>query len=228
MNPDHLIAAELSAIVYSKPLVAEKRAMSLGLKGVSFVEVGDTQALIAGKFVAFRGTESFGDIRDDLRAGKKSWRFGGKVHTGFFEAFHRIRGSLRLPEDFVFVGHSLGGAIATLAASYFKANAITFGCPRVGNRRFVRSLAKYSNVVRYVNNNDAVTRIPPAFLGFIHTPGCHLITWNGLEIIHNPSAWCRFKDRVVGRWKDIGKLGTDGAKDHRMDNYLSALRHAAR
>lgn len=70
-------------------------------------------------------------------------------------------------------GHSLGAALATVAAYRFMSigvpvqGLITFGSPRVGTqiftgymlRRFIRAGSRL-NVIRFQNNNDGVTRIP--------------------------------------------------------------------
>lgn len=49
--------------------------------------------------------------------------------------------------ELVITGHSLGGALSTLAAFDFnnlgiKTNLITFGSPRVGNEKFAKELNK--------------------------------------------------------------------------------------
>lgn len=67
-------------------------------------------------------------------------------------------------------GHSLGGALATLAATwaameYPKADirCITLGSPRVGNKHFVR-ITKYltGSMYRLIHAWDPVPTVPPA------------------------------------------------------------------
>ncbi len=80
-----------------------------------------------------------------------------------------IKEILKLPENvekpIYFVGHSFGGALATLAAAHIQprklANCflVTFGSPRVGNKAFTK-LFKEVTVYRFVNGNDVVTRLP--------------------------------------------------------------------
>ncbi|KAF8605805.1 alpha/beta-hydrolase [Ceratobasidium sp. AG-I] len=75
------------------------------------------------------------------------------------------------------VGHSLGGAIATLDALYFKLNlpstvavkAVTYGLPRVGNQDFANLIdSKITDFTHITNEKDLVPIIPGRGLGFVH------------------------------------------------------------
>ncbi|HKA01883.1 MAG TPA: lipase family protein [Candidatus Solibacter sp.] len=117
------------------------------------------------------------------------------VHRGFQAALNEVwkRASAMLTEyrsqsrnEIFFTGHSLGAALATLAISRFKggnASLYTFGSPRVGNRVFsdiVRANATLGQF-RIVDDNDLVTRVPPALFWYTHSPATlYQIDSNGL------------------------------------------------
>ena len=62
-------------------------------------------------------------------------------------------------------GHSLGGAMATLAGMLYPFEAVTtFGEPRVG-RRINRSFQSKEHT-RYVNGDDPVTKLPPSWFSY--------------------------------------------------------------
>ncbi|XWS49680.1 hypothetical protein CRYUN_Cryun12cG0023900 [Craigia yunnanensis] len=71
-------------------------------------------------------------------------------------------------------GHSLGAALSLLVADEISSSApqmppiavFSFGGPRVGNKGFVERLnEKNVKVLRIVNNQDLITRVPGVFIG---------------------------------------------------------------
>ncbi len=118
------------------------------------------------------------DLRTDSRFFFKSAKVGGRVHSGFADAFAEISDcldailSLRLPGQKLWLtGHSLGGALATLAAAHVGSDAVdglyTFGSPRVGDAAFAALLPQQSHI-RFVHRDDWVPLIPPEILGYVH------------------------------------------------------------
>lgn len=151
---------------------------TLRLRLVDTVDAGGTQAIVVRSetFVAlaFRGTEAnrFEDVRADTRARLEPCASGGRVHAGFRDAFEIVHAQLaRILDDealrdlplFV-TGHSLGGALATLASKRLRhpggiAACYTFGSPRVGDDEWISTLK--DPVHRIVNAADCVSMLPP-------------------------------------------------------------------
>jgi len=179
--------------------------------------------------LCFRGTEpgEFSDIKADLNALPDKAQEGGWVHNGFQVEIDKLWDELQFvlkyadDKTFLICGHSLGGAMATIAASRLNelVDALyTYGSPRVGTRKFCKSLNNIPHY-RHVNNNDLVTSVPPAFLGYRHTCKPRYINYFGQ--IRNMSKWQRVKDKFRGRWRALKKgMPFDGAYDHGMNHYI--------
>jgi hypothetical protein len=144
-----------------------------------FLEMSETQCFVASTpdavFVAFRGTAGVRDWIADLNVGVVRRPYG-TIHRGFHFAYQDIRPQLEQVlakignRRLLLTGHSLGAALATIAACELSepfrvAHLYTFGQPRVGWVDFRNSFnQRYGNVLyRFVNNDDIVTRIPPGF-----------------------------------------------------------------
>ena len=123
-------------------------------------------------FVGFRGTDprSYEDLRTDFDARQTRLGDGALVHAGFYRAWRAVRGDVRRAIDAAaggreatvcYTGHSLGGALATLAASESGGRLVTFGCPRVGDAVFASSFCETcGDAVRVVTAGDVVPRLP--------------------------------------------------------------------
>ena len=68
----------------------------------------------------------------------------------------------------------------------------TYGSPRVGWRKYVKSLGVTHH--RWVNNNDIVTGVPLWLMGYVHHGEKHYL--NAYGKVRNPSGWQLFKDRM--------------------------------
>lgn len=202
----------------------------------------DTQAFATRfadgqRLIAFRGTEpdSVGDIGTDLLATLAEWPPGGRVHQGFARAFDSVRPVIdRWLRDHpgpapIFTGHSLGAALATLAASHWApARYITFGSPRVGNEAFADGLAD-ADGTRYVNCCDIVTCVPPDGPWYRHVGPARYIDRTGVlrddlapaEIEADQLA-ARSEYLMQGTWI-IGNVLMRDLADHAPINYVRAL-----
>ncbi len=145
-----------------------------GLHETHFIKIsGVTSAIITDKgssefaILVFRGSANLKNWISNLKAIKAKWPKGGHVHLGFMKAFEKIWPELdkiisSIPLPLFYTGHSLGAALATLAASVKPPVALyTFGSPKTGDREFADSLSPVS-IYRIINNLDIVPRLPPA------------------------------------------------------------------
>jgi len=152
--------------------------------------------------ISFKGTElKFNDIFTDLLFGKMVIPYDKvdkkiKVHLGFLTQYMTLRTDLLLfvlyglknkeqYKKITIIGHSLGGALATLCMLdleynfpiYFEDNiripleGIVFGSPRVGNEYFGHffALSNLDNSFLNIQNvNDIVPKVPLKCWGFVH------------------------------------------------------------
>ncbi|MCK5523781.1 MAG: lipase family protein [Thiomargarita sp.] len=175
--------AEASNLVYKKEEEVKNITEQWGLKNFKFFDNDGTQAFIANNedviVIAFRGTEptEFQDLIADVDARLDKGSYGSQVHKGFQDALNKVWGDmsdyLKACQDknqaLFFTGHSLGGALATLAAAKCSEAKIgpisglyTYGQPRVGDQNFAEHFKKefQGKYFRFVNRRDIVTHLP--------------------------------------------------------------------
>ena len=152
---------------------------ALPLKTACAVVAGGRGATI----VAFAGTDplKINDWITDFDAFPST----AGIQTGFANAVDRIWPRLRAAianppaaeRAVFFTGHSLGGALAIVAAERamrelgVKATAVlTFGSPRPGDAQFASaySPALGNATYRFVHGTDLVPTVGPSFVGFRH------------------------------------------------------------
>lgn len=199
---------------------------------------------------SFRGTEvaEWQDVVADARIRLVPRPpHGGKIHLGFHEALSsiwpamedhigKIQEGRETPVPMWFTGHSLGAAMATLAADqHHGARALyTFGSPRVGDKGFRQGLAV--NAYRFVNNNDGITTIPP---GPPLSPYRHVGDLKYLDEDRNlsddPRTWTVFKNGLKGHLRamqdavgdfargDLDQVDFEQLRDHSPSAYASAI-----
>ncbi|CCH42272.1 putative secreted protein [Wickerhamomyces ciferrii] len=156
--------------------------------------------------VSFRGSTSATDWASDLQMYPVDYhsisKLKGtnkchdcKVHYGFYRDLGKISNSIIKPVDELFakypdfklivVGHSLGGALATLVGIEFRVKGyeplvIAYGCPKLMNSQlaaWVNKIFKVDNLadkinsgedidwglIRIVHEDDYVPMLPPSF-----------------------------------------------------------------
>ena len=233
-----LLFAELSSISYFDHDDVNRLVEILGFQDVTFFDRDGSQAYAISngrdRIIACRGTEpnEWNDIKADANAGKALAETVGRVHRGFKQEvddlWPMLESHLTTNElTLWFTGHSLGGAMATICAgrcmlSQIKSNPsglFTYGSPRVGTKRYIN----YFDISheRWVNNNDIVTRVPPAWLGFRH---------HGLEMYLNRygrlqkmNGWTRTRDRLKGFLGGLKEFSIDHFSDHSIDRYIENI-----
>lgn len=134
--------------------------------------------------IAVRGTSQVPyDLLTDFNIGIQTSSTGKLVHAGFNKTFKSFESDITRflrgmnPHRIHCIGHSLGGALATLVADMIAEKNIarpvlyTFGAPRTGVRQFAESLTnrvKDKNIFRVCHSNDVVPMIP--LWPFMHVP----------------------------------------------------------
>ena len=150
----------------------------------------DTRAMTALEndtlVVVFAGTDSKKNVLTDLRMHDLSFAACGapktRVHAGFLKAWTAVRERVfkeitgTTAAKIAFTGHSLGGALATLAAMDAactlgkEGKVVTFGAPQVGDEMFADEFnARVRESTRVVNPLDPVPRSLSA--QFAHVKG---------------------------------------------------------
>jgi triacylglycerol lipase len=176
--------AELSLLAYNEPGFIETELRKVNLRLRKPLLKGDsTQGFVAEgegfSIVALRGTEFFLPGRDRLSVLREAAKdvltdfkptlvrapapAQGRVHRGFRKAldevFEQISGLEDSGRALWLTGHSLGGALAILAAARLRnvQGVYTFGSPSVGNSAFGEGLPV--RPFRFVHADDIVSRI---------------------------------------------------------------------
>lgn len=146
----------------------------------------------------------------------------GKVHNGFSRAFMSLVAYLEevlddLPPDqpIVVVGHSLGGALATLAAYYLKkyllyrdVTLVSLAEPRIGDRAFVKDIEAtlQDKMFTYYIKGD-VANVAPPFSAYTQSLGAiEMATATRLHLPLNSSEAHYFESVRFLLYYGYGKL----------------------
>jgi hypothetical protein len=227
------LAAALARVGFSAPEVFTHAPT--GTQGFGAYRAGDGTAL-----VAFRGTQpdQLLDLATDLEAYTSPWsESAGRVHAGFAKAARGVMPPLGHWLDheavgrstLIVTGHSLGAAVATLAASAFRPTMlVTLGSPRVGDAAFAATVAGIDGA-RLVDCCDIVTELPPEMAAYTHVRAPVYIARDGTTSIDPVSAFIE-NDRRYARTEyvsnhawSIGTVAVRDLADHAPINYARAF-----
>jgi Lipase (class 3) len=144
------------------------------------------------RYIVFRGTQQPAEWVRNVQAGQRPYPAGTRnrdarahVHAGFLQIFESLEldagagassFAAALPglvsgRNAIFVGHSLGSALATLAGvdasrispeSAAHLRIVTLASPRVGDAGFAALASAVGRIDRVCNLVDAVTAVPPS------------------------------------------------------------------
>ncbi len=238
-NADFL--GKAADLAYQNPDVIKSTLAKWNMKLFQFFDVQSTQAYLAGDddtfILAFRGTEKEKIIdwmtnADVLQVNGPV----GKVHQGFLVGVNYIWRDLwkildkdRGTRSLWVTGHSLGGALATLAVAKIRfenahpVNGLyTFGQPRVGDDEFASrfNIDFGAQTFRFVNNQDVVPRVPLRLMNYRDTGTFKYFDKYG-KLVKNASWGELLLKRLGDSIEDI--LNLEDIKDHYMQNYINNL-----
>lgn len=173
--------------------------------------------------VAFRGTSSLRDWLTDSDTKRTHFDGIGHIHAGFGHAWRAIEHALlkrlrKTSKRIWLTGHSLGGALATVAAEsmhpeYYIHRLVTFGSPRVFSPKDARGFRwrMRGRAFRVVHSNDLIPSFPTCWR-YRHVGDLVLIKENG-KVVWAADATDLWLEQILGFRFDVGR-------DHLMGNYL--------
>lgn len=246
--------ANCAHLAYYGQAEARERLRARGWEWLDWLERQDVPAASTQGFLvrkdervvcAFRGTEGdrVEDILRDADFLPVLHHPAERQHRGFTRALAEVQVRLmacladlhRAGVTLYFTGHSLGAALATLAASEFskqqgghlgKAVVYTFGSPRVGNAAFAQRCDGAFTHYRLVLCCDLVTVVPPP-LGYRHCGQEVFLDSNGAYLAF-PTPGQRLRAGLEGllryqRERAMGDLAWRPLADHNMAYYAWVL-----
>lgn len=242
-NAYHL--AVMSRLAYSEYPVQADRDLGLAFDSVEPIDTGQTEGFVAGNewhvVLVFRGTDNPRDWLRNLDTVQVSG-YSGRVHQGFHNALMECWATvvkklqrLRMHGQLLWItGHSLGGALATLAARRMEldqgeqpAAVFTYGAPRVFDPEAARRFR--INLYRFVHDKDIVPHVPPPLLllrQFKHV-GRFVHLLDGGVVSTSMTRWNKLKAASINfvttaTEKDFA----EPLDDHKIERYIEQIWNA--
>jgi predicted lipase len=159
---DALKCAKLSDRIYHKTCDT-KRTLCVKSNIPAIQIINDNKKKIS--YVVFRGTKDIYNVKTNMKIFSSNF-YNSVVHRGFHTRFLKLRDFMYQNlkhKSVVCTGHSLGGAVATLAAIDLRMNKyhvslFTFATPPIGNMEFKFLHDKYMEKSwRFIHMNDTIT-----------------------------------------------------------------------
>jgi triacylglycerol lipase len=241
MDYDPILGARMVAlarIAYRDPAPAEAELATQGFRDFRFFDGPSTQAFAVvadhGAYVSFRGTESGNpvDWARDAQFRPVAGEPFGRVHSGFRRALDEVWGDVSAvvaagSGPLFVTGHSLGAALATLAAARIADTARqvtavhTFGTPRTGLGDFRNTFNERlgSRTFTVINHIDLVTRAPLLIQGYRHVGRRMYFDADG--VFHpDAGAWQVARDDLSYRLRHFGRIESIGLLPHAIGAYV--------
>lgn len=234
--------ALFSKLSYASAKTAKKYSQAWGFENFVLLDKRkgidiDTQCIVSSNdtdiVIAFRGSEK---KAADWLANFQAVREAGplkntKAHEGFQDAFFPMAVGLANTVDAMrnknqriwFTGHSLGGALASLAAGIMAENAYsvyglyTFASPRPGDTEFAKQLNKAIKGPHYrvVNSLDVVPHVPPEPF-FSHAGSRRILKADIVET--TPNSWWEERTQALRRFVNESMGVFDVADNHVLES----------
>ena len=223
-SQSYLRESEMTSLAYNEPRISQ------------FLWLHDPETDLQGfvciikgvVWVTIRGSNSKQDWK-----GNFNWLPKYGTHRGYRKSSDAVWDTVRsycrkhIDLPVVVTGHSAGGGIAQvlghwLAEEGHRVDLVTFGSPRAFTGRLAGKAERgFRRSFRWVNDRDAVTRVPPAWLcSFRHIGDLRLIRDDGSLSDRYRSL---YGGRAKGTFKAITLQGVEAKSDHNIRKYRKAV-----
>lgn len=168
-------------------------------------------------YIGFRGVNTAEDMKQALTITPTNYK-NTHVHSGFMNKYLEIKPKIRYrltkvnTPNIYFIGHSMGGCIALLAAvdsvleydNMINKNVYccTFGSPAVGNKEFMNlAYATLEDINCIELSNDIVPKLPlnPGFVPLTTFRINNTQSINHFDILGNHSCLCYYKNLSINK-----------------------------